>query len=343
MSSHNIFIAPWYDNKKSAIFIAFDDWTPGQIHIAKPVLEEFSLIATFFVCLNNFSMRPDYDHWKILKDLANAGNEIGNHTMTHQDMTLISHAERMDEIYKAQKILSLNLNIGINTFAYPYGNCDEHSIIDVMPGHLAARKSTDKSVNEENFGIVYGYDFSKKEEDYYSIHDFCITNKIALSTIARFIENHKVYGGLAPFVFHGIFNKEYPGDQVLFGSIDEGHFRHIIQLIKNSEETIWITTFKDAILYHRTRANYCLKKLGSEYYSDALARHEYLITPVAQDAEINTKYVALTIVMDIEDGYRCVMVRQAEQDIGYTQQGSRVQFNVKPTTSIIAVKIERIS
>lgn len=342
MKVKHINIAPWYENKKSAICISFDDWTPGQIHIAKPVLEEFSLVATFFVCLSNFSMRPDYDHWKILKDLASKGNEIGNHTMTHKDLTLISHPERMYEIYKAQRTLSLNLDIGINTLAYPYGTCDSETVVDVMPGHMAARKSTDKEIDEDTFAMLYGYDFARKEEDYYTIHDFCITRKTKNSAIEKFIEQLNSYRGFAPIVFHGIFNNDHPGDEVLFGSIDENQFREIIQLIKNHENEIWITTFRNAILYHRTKENFTIESHATQHYGDELARHEFIIKPLVVNSESNMNDPMLTIMMDIEDGFQCVMVRQAEKDIGYIQRGSNVQFNVKPVISIIAVKIERI-
>ncbi len=58
---------------------------------------------------------------KDIKDLINAGWEIGSHTMTHADLTKLSREELEKEIVESKKELEKELGISIKYISYPKG------------------------------------------------------------------------------------------------------------------------------------------------------------------------------------------------------------------------------
>ncbi len=58
---------------------------------------------------------------KQLKEMINAGMEIGAHTRTHARLTELSPAEIKEEVAGSKKDLEDMLGVQITSFAYPYG------------------------------------------------------------------------------------------------------------------------------------------------------------------------------------------------------------------------------
>jgi peptidoglycan/xylan/chitin deacetylase (PgdA/CDA1 family) len=68
----------WLGGARAAVSLTYDDGYDSQLENAAPVLDEFSLKATFFLTVQNMQAR--LEEWKFL---AQKGHEVGNHTMTH--------------------------------------------------------------------------------------------------------------------------------------------------------------------------------------------------------------------------------------------------------------------
>ena len=73
-------ICHWDYNKKAAVVLTFDDWTPGQYPLVVPTLKQFKMVATFFPLTSNIE-KTDIG-WKAAQATAKNGNELGNHTLT---------------------------------------------------------------------------------------------------------------------------------------------------------------------------------------------------------------------------------------------------------------------
>ena len=71
-------VCNWDNDKKAAIVLTFDDWSPGHSPIVVPELQSRGLNATFFVMNTTASYS-----WPQIIAAAGNGNEIGNHTKTH--------------------------------------------------------------------------------------------------------------------------------------------------------------------------------------------------------------------------------------------------------------------
>jgi len=116
----------WPANKKMAISLTFDDSRESQINNGIPLLDKYSIKATFYVSMN-FLKRSE--EWKIA---FKNGHEIGNHTSSHPcsenyDWGLNNSLENFTEsmlvnnIKNADEIINKTIGIKPVSFAYPCG------------------------------------------------------------------------------------------------------------------------------------------------------------------------------------------------------------------------------
>ena len=113
--------------------ITFDDGYRDNFVNARPVLQDLSLPATFFVVSRwvgsdawpwwdrEQGVRHPWMTWDQIKHLNEAGFDIGAHTRTHVDLGEIGEAAARDEIFGARHDLERHLRRRIDLFAYPYG------------------------------------------------------------------------------------------------------------------------------------------------------------------------------------------------------------------------------
>ena len=112
------------------ICLTFDDGLESHYTIAKPLLVKNGLKGTFFVTchknlwtsnLNMFAKRMaerafDFKH---LKEFEDDGLEIGNHTLSHINLTTLPDEQIYQEIQKTTEVLHSMGVKDIKTFCYP--------------------------------------------------------------------------------------------------------------------------------------------------------------------------------------------------------------------------------
>ncbi len=117
----------WPDGKLAAVSLSFDDTRDSQIDTGMPLLERLGTKATFYVMPGRVESR--LAEWR---QLAEAGHEIGNHSMRHpctgnfawsRDAALEDYGlEAMrSELAEANRLLRQMLGSEPATFAYPCG------------------------------------------------------------------------------------------------------------------------------------------------------------------------------------------------------------------------------
>lgn len=240
-------IDPWLGGKKAAAALTFDDWTPGQALVALPLLNRMQLPATFFVTLSNFGIRPNEDHWWALQQLKSTGHEVGNHTIHHPDLCALTPAKLFAETTYAKELFDDEL-LGkpINTFAYPFGKYSQAVITELQKFHIGARTYSD--TNED---LNFDYNFAEEDEDYFRVASVRVNAQSSEQDLDAITNKYIDNQGLMACVFHGIFNDQYAHDQSMFDAIHEEKFRSLIKVIDNKKDDLWITTFGNAISYHR--------------------------------------------------------------------------------------------
>lgn len=109
--------------------LTFDDGTLDNLDVVLPLLEEFAVPATFFVCPGLLgephSSFPPAAEVRLmtaeeLRRLASSPLvEIGSHTSTHADLSLASEEDAHREMTSSREALQALLELPIDSFAYP--------------------------------------------------------------------------------------------------------------------------------------------------------------------------------------------------------------------------------
>jgi peptidoglycan/xylan/chitin deacetylase (PgdA/CDA1 family) len=131
------------------VIISFDDGWETQYQTALPLLEKYHFHATFFIFTNGIGAK----HFMTadqLRELADAGMEIGCHSRSHPYLARITDAatlrrEILDSRIKLEEILGRP----VTAFAYPFGHYTKQIVEAVRDAGYRSARSTYR-------GIVHG-------------------------------------------------------------------------------------------------------------------------------------------------------------------------------------------
>jgi len=112
------------------ITFTFDEGLADTYHVAFPLMRKYGFKGVIFIVTNTFPKRTttsfrSVENWATmtfeqLKNMLNAGWEIGSHSITHRDMRSLSLEDAERELTESKSKLE---EWGFNpiSFAYPYG------------------------------------------------------------------------------------------------------------------------------------------------------------------------------------------------------------------------------
>lgn len=129
---------------KKKVILTFDDTGITQYNTAVPVLKEYGFNATFFVCEfypdPKKGRHPDYMCGQELREMAEAGFEIGNHTLHHCRFDSLSDERLLEEIIGMETLFEQAGLPKPCSLAYPGGYaCDRCIPILKEHGYRCAR------------------------------------------------------------------------------------------------------------------------------------------------------------------------------------------------------------
>ncbi|MFL6114181.1 MAG: polysaccharide deacetylase family protein [Catenulispora sp.] len=131
--------------------ITFDDGLRNNHTTALPILEAVGAPATVYVASGfiggvNPWLTPDTGGAMLteeeIRELAQAGWEIGAHTVTHPDMATLSYAECRAEIDGSRERLESITGAPADTFAYPFGRYGAEAVAAVKDSGMRAALTT---------------------------------------------------------------------------------------------------------------------------------------------------------------------------------------------------------
>ncbi|NLY65022.1 MAG: polysaccharide deacetylase family protein [Alcaligenaceae bacterium] len=120
--------------KQGKVFgITFDDGYVNVHDNALPVLQELGFTATTYFVAGH---PGGHNHWDIEKGIphsplmnerqirhwAEAGQEIGSHTLDHVHLTRLPAAEALRQIEVSKQLLEAAFGVSVTAFCYPYGD-----------------------------------------------------------------------------------------------------------------------------------------------------------------------------------------------------------------------------
>ena len=102
------------------IVITFDDGYWDAYAHATPQLLQRGMRGTFFI-ITSFVDQPGYLTWGQAAEMRAAGMEIGNHSVSHPDMSRLSSDEQRYEVEASTQAFAERLGFHPTTFCYPLG------------------------------------------------------------------------------------------------------------------------------------------------------------------------------------------------------------------------------
>lgn len=128
-------------SQQKYIALTFDDSWKGQYTYALPLLQKYTIPATFFIWSNVVGQK-DRLSWEDIQQLDESGMVIGGHTLSHPDLSKLTSAQMEHEILDNKKLIETKLNKKIASFAYPFNSLPTEAVnIVKQSGYQYARTS----------------------------------------------------------------------------------------------------------------------------------------------------------------------------------------------------------
>lgn len=125
------------DLPEKTVFITFDDGYMDNYPAYKELTSR-NMVATWFVVTNDIGKVSGWgdqeQRTKVILDrdrlleMSHAGMEIGSHTCSHADLTLLDEADIRNELCTSKTALEELLGEKVHSFAYPYGRYNQSVI-----------------------------------------------------------------------------------------------------------------------------------------------------------------------------------------------------------------------
>jgi peptidoglycan/xylan/chitin deacetylase (PgdA/CDA1 family) len=113
---------------RRTVVLSFDDGYENFYSRAMPQLSKHGFTATLFMTSGwvqeagpHGPTMPPMLSWKQLADIADAGIEIGAHSITHPELDQLTHKRLRSELFDSKKQLEDKLGMEVPGLAYPFG------------------------------------------------------------------------------------------------------------------------------------------------------------------------------------------------------------------------------
>jgi peptidoglycan/xylan/chitin deacetylase (PgdA/CDA1 family) len=168
-----------------SVVITFDDGLADFLLNAMPILAKFGFPATLYVTSGHVGSTAEWlahlgqgDRpmltWRQIADLANAGIEIGAHSVSHPQLDLIGIEEARRQIIGSRDAIEDMIGRPVRSFAYPHGY---------------STRATRQMVSDAGLRAACGvrHALSSSREDPFQLSRIIMEQSMTPSTMKRFL------------------------------------------------------------------------------------------------------------------------------------------------------------
>jgi len=175
---------------RSLVSLTFDDGWEDNYTSVLPTLNQYGYKSTQFYATTFIQEQSD-EIYKI-QAFAQAGNEIGSHSITHPYLTQLTLSMIDNELLQSKQYLESIVGTGkVTDFASPYGDYNSQVITEISK-YYRSHRSTDEGFNsKDNFNI-------------YNIRVQNMTNTTTLSQYQSWLNKAKADNTWLVIIYHRV-------------------------------------------------------------------------------------------------------------------------------------------
>lgn len=235
--------ADFYENKRGAVSVTFDDGDYTSAEIYNTYFKEYDLHGTAFLIPGRITENSTaHTNWKTL--LSAGYVDVGNHSMNHslkyssQASELTSEQLTTDISDSYKKLHQLFPDQKILTFASPWGQTTTDSIEEMKTYHYANRLAGGGLQNKNPSG-----------DDWFKLRAF-VFNESSLSDMKGWADQALNNGGWAIELFHDCT----AGSSSTY-TVNKTLFKDHLAYLNSKKDDLWIGSFNEVTAYIKERQN----------------------------------------------------------------------------------------
>jgi peptidoglycan/xylan/chitin deacetylase (PgdA/CDA1 family) len=193
-------VTPAQAATNTVVSLTFDDGQASQ-YSTLPILSSRGMVGTYYVNSAMVGSSAYYMPWSQIHELANAGNEIGGHTLHHTDLTRVNTTTAQTEVCQDRTNLINEGFAPVVSFAYPYAasNATAEQIVQGC-GYSSARMVGDISCSG-----CPSAETIPPQDPYFVRTPEAATTSTTLANLQSYVTNAETHGGgWVILTFHGI-------------------------------------------------------------------------------------------------------------------------------------------
>lgn len=221
----------WPNGERVAVSLSYDDALNSQLDNALPALEQANLKASFYLTLASPVVSERLDEWRAL---AQAGHELGNHTIFHPcsksgpDRDWVPEHNNLDSYTLARMAQELT---AANSFL---------QAIDGETERTLTPPCSDRQVSDGNYVEVFGHEFVAVKGAETGLPEgfvsYLMPEGQSGKELIAFVKAATESGGVANIVFHGV-----GGDYL---SVSSQAHRELLRFLADHSDTYWTAPYK---------------------------------------------------------------------------------------------------
>ncbi|MDD5259287.1 MAG: polysaccharide deacetylase family protein [bacterium] len=106
---------------ENKVILSFDDGYEGNYICVLPILKKYGFKAIFFVTAG-WVGQPYMLTWQQIKEMSDAGMEIGSHTFGHAILGNLKPAQITEELKRSKEVIENHILKEVQSLSFPNGN-----------------------------------------------------------------------------------------------------------------------------------------------------------------------------------------------------------------------------